>query len=309
MKQFNPFKMGTRGPVIKTTHVVNGTQVPAVMKSPWRVEYYKAADAEAEFLREASDRRVKGVPKFYAYDRPHLTMEFVEGRQFMGMQFGGVDSLQYPEDLELQVKILPWYIRTMDHIARATSKVKPIDNKEVDIVIVNESLRELGDMVILDWGTVERADKYNRNLFLADTFTYFGLYPGEEADAASDYTGFVRNTLGEIDPYVRALRSLEEAMEGQRRDPKHPFYPAEIGRRGAEIGHIEGTVQQWLASAPATPLRTLAQGLFEMRYGHDQEGFIRDLVGFYSWADGLNRRFTPSDIARREQAFHDVLRK
>jgi len=297
MDEFRPLSMGTTGTVQKATRVVGGLEVIVVEKTAKsRRSYIDRYDTEMQFLKLATEKGVKGVPKFYGYDNaavPEIVMEWIEGEQFLDLREYSTSSpghLNLPDDLELQLKIPALYVLTMDHVIRSIGMVKATDNKALDIIVVNRKLREVGDLVIVDWGHAEKATGSAVHRFLAESFDLVGHAPKEVNPSGGESVSMYYD--------MSAYYGLLGKSDNQR------LVAAEIERSQPELDRLKSGIEDWLREAPETPYKRIVQNMFALGYSSDLKGFVRDLIDFYRWRDEVK---SAPELDRRERIYEEIL--
>lgn len=289
--KWDPLGIGTTTfrPDILTRELYPGYEVTLLRKRAIGREHREAYDNEAAFLGKATREGIVGVPRLFRYNANNLEieMEYIQGKQYAGYSYSTTDEslLKYPDDLEIQIKFLPLYVRTMDNVRIKTGMIKAKDNKAVDAIIVNNALNGIGDLVIIDWRWAEPVTDHKLRLALADAFSEFMYFPPDNFPPR-EYVRRIRNYLSTQDMFP---------LMG----------PREFRQQSASLERISKEIHQWLEVAPETPYKRIVKGLFQStRYG--PQDFVRDLVDYYSWIDKL-RTISIEEIVRRETAYQHIL--
>lgn len=322
MERFDPLGIGTTTgrPDIFTGELRPGYEVTLLRKGAIERRHRELYGNESAFLERATRKGIVGVPRLFAYkaDRalPQIEMEHIQGQQYYNYNSFRTDDgvLKYPDDIEVQIKAFPLYIRTMDNVIRNTGMVKPKDNKALDAIIVNRALNAFGDLVIIDWGFVEPVTSYNRNLFLSDGGKYFMIFP-----PSSTHPGQYRGiSFHDIDSYLCGQNRAQELRTDPSLKDNSQYRAAQIRKATGEAQIAGDQIKQWLEHAPETPYKLLCQQLFRNEY--DPQQFVNSLVEYYSWLDspevmtpqerswlGIPQSITPEERVRREAAYHEVI--
>ena len=298
MTNFDPLNIGTTTfrPVILTKELHPGHEVTLLRKRAIGMSYREGYDNEATFLEKATRKGIIGVPRLFRYnpDNLEIEMEYVRGQQYAYYAgFGtGEGSLKYPDDLEIQIKFLPLYVRTIDNVRSNTGMIKTADNKAVDAIIVNRALDGFGDLVIIDWRWAEPVTDHKLRMGLADACNSFMEFPPNNVQPSrSSY-------------YDRVyMNSLSHYLSTKDRFPLTG--PREL-QSSAILEETSKEIRQWLEVAPETPYKRMVKSLFQNTHYGPQE-LVRDLVEHYSWVDKL-RTISKEELVRRETAYQDILK-
>jgi hypothetical protein len=311
MFKFNPLQEGATAYTKKATRLVGGLEIAVLEKIARRNDFRKLFDAEANFLERATITGTAGVPRLHEYitegRQPTIIMDFIEGSQYVGFESGDSgepNDFKMPEDMDLQLSVLPLYVLTMAGIIKNTRMVKPTDNKPLDIIIANRALDAVGDLVIIDWGFVEPATSPNVSSFLADSIRAFfwGKDNLTPAVAKSD----PNYPLPSLMHYFLNVKSVEQLKRELPTSSNKEGVLSQLSMREAKLSDYRRELESWNKHTPDTPYKTIFLKLSEGAYPNHLDAFVKDVVNYYVWRDSVIGP-EPAEAAIRQDTYRKIL--